>query len=204
MGLKKSSLLMLCVPFLVMTASAADHEHHGKDHKDHKEAPAATPTGDESLYNLKTDLLDVDGKKVSFDSLRGQPVVISMAYTSCAYACPLIIAQMQQLEKELELQKKKNVRFVLVSFDPTVDTPSVLKKYAEKRKLSSKWTLFTSSSDKAPREIANLLGVKYKKIEGGDYDHSFIITVLDSEGVIVGQQIGADKNPKDLAKLINN
>lgn len=204
MGLIKSSLLILCVPFFVMTASAADHEHHGKDHKDHKEVPAAASAGDDSLYNLKTDLLDADGKKVSFDSLRGQPVVISMAYTSCAYACPLIIAQMQQLEKELELQKKKNVRFVLVSFDPTVDTPSVLKKYAEKRKLSSKWTLFTSSSDKAPREIANLLGVKYKKIEGGDYDHSFIITVLDSEGVIVGQQVGADKNPKDLAKLINN
>jgi protein SCO1/2 len=37
-----------------------------------------------------------------------------------------------------------------------------------------------------------------------DYDHSFIITVLNSEGVIQGQQIGADKNPKDLAKYIQN
>ena len=41
-------------------------------------------------------------------------------------------------------------------------------------------------------------------IDEMDYDHSFIITVLDSEGVIKGQQSGADKDPKELAKFIKN
>lgn len=184
------------------SAMAAEHVHHAekKINKNFEESPLT----EESIYNLNSELLDQDGKKIYLSSLRGQPVVISMAYTSCAYACPLIISHMQQLEKELEGQGKKKVKFVLVSFDPKKDTPLVIKDYAVKRKLSSRWSMYTATSDKAPREIANLLSIKYKKMDEMDYDHSFIITVLNSDGVIQGQQIGADKNPKDLAKYIKN
>lgn len=191
--------------FLIATSGIATAEEH-KNHSEKKveQKSDANQLSDESIYNLHSELLDQDGKKISLDSLKGQPVVFSMAYTSCAYACPLIISHMQQLEKELDSQGKKKVKFVLVSFDPKKDTPAVIKEYAIKRKLSSRWSMYTASSDKAPREIANLLGIKYNKIDEVDYDHSFIITVLNSEGVILGQQIGADKNPKDLAKYIKN
>lgn len=183
-------------------ALAEEHQHHSEKKVETK--ADEIPLNEESIYNLNTELLDQDGKKTSLEKLKGQPVVISMAYTSCAYACPLIISHMQQLEKELQTQGKNKFKFVLVSFDPKKDTPSVIKEYAKKRKLSSRWSLYTSSSDKAPREIANLLGIKYNKIDDVDYDHSFIITVLDSGGVILGQQSGADKNPKELAKYIKN
>jgi protein SCO1/2 len=67
----------------------------------------------------------------------------------------------------------------------------------------SQWKLFTAKDDKAPREIANLLDIKYKKMENGmDYDHSFVIAVLSADGVVKGRQVGADKEPKDLAKFI--
>lgn len=178
---------------------------HGQDHSQHQMPKAdtkAAPFSEDSIYNLKSSLLDSEGKKATLEELRGQPVVISMAYTSCAYACPLIISHMQRLEKALLSQGKKNVRFVLVSFDPKKDKPEVIKRYSEKRKLSAQWKFYTSSSDKAPREIANLLGIKYKRIDDTDFDHSFIISVLNAEGVIQGQLSGADKNPEDLAKFI--
>ncbi|NUN04647.1 MAG: SCO family protein [Bdellovibrio sp.] len=190
---------------LVAGIALAKEDHH--HHQEKAATPAAEsvkPLKDESIYNLKSELLTVDGKKISLESLKGQPVVISMAYTSCAYACPLIISHMQQLEKELDKKGVRNVHFVLVSFDPKKDTPPVIKKYVEKRKLSKNWDFYTAESDKSPREIATLLGIKYKKIDEMDYDHSFIITVLDSEGVIKGQQSGADKDPKELAKFIKN
>lgn len=192
----------IAMVFSFGVALADEHKHHSEKKVESKSDN--TPLNEESIYNLNSELLDQDGKKTTLEKLKGQPVVISMAYTSCAYACPLIISHMQQLEKELENQGKKKVHFVLVSFDPKKDTPNVIKQYAVKRKLSSRWAMYTSSSDKAPREIASLLGIKYNKIDDVDYDHSFIITVLDSEGVIQGQQIGADKNPKDLAKYIKN
>lgn len=183
---------------------ATDHHHHHEEKPATATAESVKPLKDESIYNLQSELLTVDGKKIALDSLKGQPVVISMAYTSCAYACPLIVSHMQQLEKELEKKGQRNVRFVLVSFDPKKDTPPVIKKYVEKRKLGKNWDFYTAASDKSPREIATLLGIKYKKIDEMDYDHSFVITVLDSEGVIQGQQSGADKDPKELAKFIKN
>ncbi|WP_374075276.1 SCO family protein [Bdellovibrio bacteriovorus] len=195
------SVFLIFVSILTVAAGSQEHHHH---HETKTEADDSVKLSEDSIYNLKSELLDSAGKKVSLDSLKGRPVVISMAYTSCAYACPLIIAQMQQLEKALDAQGKKSARFVLVSFDPKKDTPDVLKEYSDKRKLSSRWSLYTSASDKSPREIASVLGIKYKKIEGGDYDHSFIITVLDSDGVVQGRQIGADKDPKELAKFIKN
>lgn len=200
MNFLKYPFLLLGISVFSILAGAQEHHHPG----DKVEATETVKLSEDSIYNLRSELLNSEGKKVSLDSLKGQPVVISMAYTSCAYACPLIIAQMQQLEKELDAQGKNEVRFVLVSFDPQKDRPEVLKKYSEKRKLGARWSLYTSVSDKSPREIANLLGIKYKKIEGGDYDHSFIITVLDSQGVIQGRQVGADKDPKELAKFIKN
>lgn len=194
---------LLSLSFVAEVSFAKEHHHH-----EAKTAPSATEDvkslKDESIYNLKSELLTVEGKKITLDSLKGQPVVISMAYTSCAYACPLIVSHMQQLEKELNKKGISNVRFVLVSFDPKKDTPAVIKAYVEKRKLSKNWDFYTAASDKSPREIATLLGIKYKKIDDIDYDHSFIITVLDSEGIVLGQQSGADKDPKELAKFIKN
>lgn len=200
MKLSKKILPLGVVLLMVAMAQAEDHQHH------HHAAPAAADKSpalsEDSIYNLNSSLLDSEGKKVNLESFRGKPVVISMAYTSCVYTCPLIVAQMQQIEKALVAKGKKDVRFVLVSFDPEKDKPAVLKAFGKKKELSGQWSLLTSKSDKEPREIASVLGIKYSKVEGGDYDHSFIITVLDADGVPRGRQVGAAGDPKDLIKFI--
>lgn len=196
------TILISLVLMISAKGLAADHEHH---HHHAPAKPAETkqqPLHDESIYNLESSLLDEDGKAMKLEKFRGKAVVISMAYSSCVYTCPLILAQMQQIEKALAEKGKKDVRFVLVSFDPEKDTPAALKAYAKKKNLSSQWNLLTSKTDKEPREIASVLGIKYSKVEGGDYDHSFIITVLDKEGVPRGRQVGAAGDPKDLIKFI--
>lgn len=156
----------------------------------------------DSVYNMKSEFLDVNAKPVKLSDLKGRPVVISMGYTGCSYACPLILSRMQDLQKEIQ-KSGLNIQphFVLISFDYENDTPKVLKSYAEIRKLSNNWLLFASSSDHSPREIANLLGIQYRKMKSG-YDHSFVIAVLDSQGVLRGRINGADKDPKELIKYL--
>ncbi|KYG64514.1 hypothetical protein AZI85_03610 [Bdellovibrio bacteriovorus] len=157
---------------------------------------------DDSIYNLNSTFLNEQDKNVAITDLQGSPVVISMAYTGCVYTCPLILAQMQNIEKEMDKQGRTDVRYVLISFDHERDTPAVLQKYLANKKLSKKWSLWTSKTDKAPREVANVLGIKYKKMEGGDYDHSFIISVLDEKGRIKFQQTGADGKPSDMVQAL--
>ncbi|WP_291515527.1 SCO family protein [Bdellovibrio sp. ArHS] len=157
---------------------------------------------EDSVYQLNSTFINDSGQKVNIADLQGQPVIISMAYTGCTYTCPLILSQMQNVEKELLKQGKTNVRFVLISFDFEKDTPAVIKKYHANKKLSEKWSLWTSDSDKSPREVANALGIKYKKMEGGDYDHSFIITALDENGRIKYQQTGTEGSAQEMIKAI--
>lgn len=155
-----------------------------------------------SLYDANIRLLNQNGEEVEWASLAGSPVVISMAYTGCTYTCPLILSHMQSLEEALKKEGKKGTRFVLVSFDHKNDTPAVLKAYLEKRKLGSNWMLLTAKTEKEPRLIGNLLGIQYRQVSDRDFSHSFIISVMDKNGVIKGKISGADKDPKELAKFV--
>lgn len=181
----------------IFTSSMAGEHHHHGHHKTGSEQSQA-PMVTDSLYNTKIHFLNSEGQSIPFSSLRGRPVVISMAYTGCNYTCPMVIAQMQNIEKRAIVKGKTDVQFVVVSFDHERDKPPILSQYAKKRSLSDRWSLLTSVSGKESRLIANLLGIKYQKTSNGEYDHSFIISVLDSEGVIKAQQIGANEDPEKL------
>jgi protein SCO1/2 len=47
-----------------------------------------------------------------------------------------------------------------------------------------RWT-FASASDSDARKVAAALGVSYRRLPTGEFDHSLLITLLDSEGRIV-------------------
>ena len=55
------------------------------------------------------------------------------------------------------------------------------------------WTLLRGGEDDV-RELSALLGVNYMKDARGQFSHSNIITVLDSEGVVAFQQTGLNKD----------
>ena len=124
-----------------------------------------------------------------------------MVFTHCESACPRIVADMQRIESSLSETELQKVTFLLVSMDPERDTPARLTEFAAEHKLNSNWTLVCSSLD-ATMEIANVLGVKVKKLEGGGFDHSNIIHVFDQEGVIVNQQNGFAVDQDETLKAI--
>lgn len=161
-----------------------------------------------SLYQSKTVFEDQNGKKQHFSDLRGTPVVVAMLYTSCRASCPLTMADLKAIENGLTDAEKKRVHFAAFSFDSENDTSASLKKFSAKQNVDlTRWSFF-HGTPKNVRELAALLGVRFKKIDSGDYDHSNIITILDSEGVIAHQQIGVRQDPKEsiqtLKKLLTS
>ncbi len=143
----------------------------------------------ESLYQLDAAFTDGSGRPFALGGLRGRPVVLTMFFASCGYACPLLVTDMQAIRDRLPAAVRERARFVLVSFDVARDTPAALAKYRAERTLGADWTLLHGDAD-AVRELAALLGVKYKQDAGGMFAHSNLITVLNPEGEIVHQRTG--------------
>lgn len=157
-------------------AAAQGHRHEAME--------AAPPRGD-SVYALSASLVDQRGRAVGLDLFRGHPVLISMFYASCPDACPLLIADLQRMERELPPRIKADLRIVLVSLDPERDTPDALQALARARQVDeSRWRLLRAPEDTV-RDIAALLGVKYRRLPDGSFNHSSVITLLDPDGAIV-------------------
>ena len=157
-------------------AAAQDHRHEATE--------AAPPRGD-SVYALSASLVDQRGRTVGLDLFRGHPVLISMFYANCPDACPLLIADLQRMERELPPRIKADLRIVLVSLDPERDTPDALQALARARQVDeSRWRLLRAPEDTV-RDIAALLGVKYRRLPDGSFNHSSVITLLDPDGAIV-------------------
>ncbi len=186
----KTMRLMAAAALLAVVAlpAAGQHQHHA--------APAAPPRSD-SIYALSVSLVDQDGKKVGLDLFFGHPVLISMFYTTCRDACPLLIADLKRIERELPAATRADVRIVLVSLDPEHDTPEALRALARARGLdTARWRLLTAPDDTV-RDVAAVLGIRYRRLPDGGFNHSSVITALDPAGVIVarveglGQPLGA-------------
>lgn len=145
-----------------------------------------------SIYQLDSHWTDDAGRPVQLAELRGHPVVLAMFFTNCAYACPVIVHDMQAIREALPAGVRARTRFVLVSFDAERDTPDALKAYRTRMQLGrDAWTLLHGDPD-GVRDLAMVLGVKYKQDARGQFAHSNLITVLNPEGEIAFQRSGLD------------
>lgn len=143
-----------------------------------------------SLYELPTALVDQDDVARHLDVHRGHPVIVSMIYTSCATACPMTIQRIQQIEAALPAEALADTRVLLVSLDPARDDAEALRAMLVTHGAdAARWTLARADEDGA-REVAAVLGIKYRATADGMVDHSTVLTVLDREGRVVARQSG--------------
>ena len=147
-------------------------------------APSTLP-GD-SIYRLHPRLVDQDGRAVALDSLRGAPLVVSMFYSSCDMVCPLIFETIKQTRLALPAARRERVNVLMVSFDPERDTAAQLKITAAAHGCDGHWTLARASEGDV-REIAAVLGVQYRRLPSGAFNHSSLILLIDRDGRIASR-----------------
>jgi protein SCO1 len=167
-GAARASLAALSIALAVTSAGLA------------AELPA------ESLYQLEAHLTTAQGLHAGLDLDRGHPTLIAMFYGSCPAACPMLIDAMQAYEGELDAASRARLRVLLVSFDAARDSPEQLERIARQHRAdAARWT-FASADERDTRRIAALLGVSYRRLPDGEYEHSLLITLLDGDGRIRG------------------
>jgi protein SCO1 len=150
---------------------------------------ASASTGDppQSIYNLSAKLIDQSGTVRALDMHRGQPVLVTMFYGSCAAACPLLIDTLRAFERSLPPSERERIRFVLISIDPEHDTSEKLHSLAMARRIDlSRWTL-VHTDEATVRKIAAVLNFQYRRLPDGSYNHSSVISLLTSRGEIAMQ-----------------
>lgn len=163
-----------------------------------EEAPA--PLTRASLYDLPITLTDQSGRARALADFRGTPLLVTMFYGSCAAACPLLTSDLKRIERQLPASVRSNVRVLMVSFDPARDTPTVLSRLVVERGMDpSRWTLASASDDDA-RSLAGLLGIRYRKLDNGEFFHSSAIVLLDREG---RPRVRLDGLGKDAAPIVD-
>jgi protein SCO1/2 len=153
-----------------------------------RDAVAAVPpvASDYSLFDIDAAWHDQHDAARTLASLAGKPLVLAMVYTHCTASCPLSVAQMQRIEREVG----DDASFVLVTLDPERDTSEQLRSFAAEHDLDpARWTLLRGS-EASVRELAAVIGVRYRSIDAGEIAHSNLLTVLDATGAVVHQQEG--------------
>ena len=130
-------------------------------------APKPTLAPRDSVYRLSVQLIDQQGRRFDWGSRRGKVQLVSMFYTSCQYICPLIVESGKAVDKQLTPSERERLGVLLISMDPKRDTPAALMSVAGKRKLDPlRWTL-ASPAQADVREIAGVLGIRYRALADG-------------------------------------
>jgi protein SCO1/2 len=166
-------------------------------------APAAAPLPKDSVYQLALPLTDQHGRTADWRQHRGQPQVVAMFYTSCQYICPLIVDSGKAVEHALTPAEQANLGILLISMDPKRDTPATLMTVAKKRDLdASRWSLASPRADDV-RSAAGVLGVRYRQLADGEFNHTSALLLLDREGRIVArtEKIGSVADPEFIAAV---
>lgn len=148
---------------------------------------AATPLPGDSVYNLHLLLTTQAGQQQALSARRGRPQLVTMFYTSCQMVCPLIIGSLRMTRNALDPSVRAQLDLLAVSVDPARDNVTTLRTYAEKRKLDPRiWTLARAEPAEV-RKLSGVLGLQYRQLPDGEFNHSSELILLDADGRIAAR-----------------
>ncbi|MFC5578415.1 SCO family protein [Lysobacter niabensis] len=190
----RNLLFAICTGFLLALVSAAVLAG----------SPGSSrPLPRDSVYQLPVKLTDQAGRNADWRTRRGKPQLVSMFYTSCQYICPLIVDSGKAVEKNLTPAQQQRLGILLVSMDPERDTPDALRHIVDKRRLdTSRWTLASPPRGDV-RAVAGVLGIRYRQLADGEFNHTSALILLDADGRILArtEQVGSRPDPEFLASV---
>ena len=136
---------------------------------------------------------DQDGRFRLKKDFLGAPLAINFVFTSCRNArmCPASTAAMRKLADELAKRPSlANVRLVTITFDPEVDTPGILRTYAQGYGIDFKRHSFLTGRDAHIKDLMRHYGILTTRSDGTIL-HNAALVIVSPEGRIVQRREGA-------------
>ncbi len=178
-------LLFAASTLLLATAStrSAPAATHPPPVHVHESMPIAAVASD-SLYQLPVSLTTSRGEALELSSLRGRALLVTMFYSRCTSVCPILTMTLQRLDGKLSRVEQSNLRVLMVSLDADHETPATLAAFAEEHHLDPSRWIVARASGADVRALAAALGIRYRALPDGTFNHSTVISLLDREGVV--------------------
>lgn len=167
----------------------------------------------EDFSKEKFILINQNNQKIEFPTqFKGKILVVSYIFTNCTDICPCTINNMRLIQERLEQEKINNVEFITISFDPTQDSPAVLKNFAELRELNlSNWEFVTGDKSTIDSLIkkANIYIIEddsaaSDKQEKIYYIHTDRVQLFDKTGKVRKNYKGSEINIEEIVSDIKH
>ncbi len=194
--------LLLTAGFIIATEARVSG-HHDLTHR-----PGAAERRQIKVPIQNFSLRDQSGKNFSFQGLRGKLVVLTFVYTTCPDLCPLITSSLLRVQRGLRADERNSVFLLSITTDPEIDSPEVLKSYAERYGVDfSNWSFLTGEEDELS-PVWKAFGVRVQRKARGLVDHTTLTALVDKKGVMRFAYHGTFPDPKmvlrDLRALLNS
>jgi protein SCO1/2 len=165
--------------------------------------PAMAELPADSVWQLNAKITEQNGKTITLKELAGKPRLLSMFYSSCPYMCPLIIDTGLAVQHDLSAKEREKLGVLMISIDPKKDTPKLLLELMTKRKLNPMEWVLARAEEKDVRSIAALLNIRYRELEGGDFNHTSVLILIDAQGRIIArtEKMGTQPEPEFMAAV---
>ena len=169
-------------------------------------ASAHVPAAGEEVPDFK--FTNQSGKQVSLKQYRGKVLLLTFIYTRCPFPdfCPRMSKNFAEIYHQLgnDAAISGKTHLLSISFDPTQDTPRVLRDYGFSVAGNKQPSLFERWEFVAPRpadlpKIADYFALAYKP-EGGLITHTLSSAVIGPDGKILKWYHGGDWQPSELVK----
>jgi protein SCO1 len=150
-------------------------------------------------------LTNQNGEKISLDTFRGQPFVLTFVFTRCPVPnfCPRMSNNFDELQAAIKSDTGTiaTTRLLSITLDPDYDTPKVLSDYAGFHRADSKIWAFATGDEKEIDSLTRAFSV-HRQNEGGTISHGLATALINRDGTIKRIWRGNAWTPAEVTQAI--
>ena len=132
-------------------------------------------------------LTNQNGERISLDTFRGQPFLLTFVFTRCPVPnfCPRMSNNFEELQTSIKTGSGSlaKTRLLSVTLDPNYDTPKVLSDYAAFHHADPGIWTFATGDEKDIDSLTRAFSV-YRQTEGGTISHGLATALINRDGRI--------------------
>lgn len=138
----------------------------------------------------RLEFTDSFGRPVKLTDFAGQPLLVSLIFTSCHHVCPTLTRHLKTaVDVAREALGHDSFHIVTIGFDTANDTPARMREFARQQGIDDVgWTFLSGSANTMARLVENVGFIYFTTARG--FDHITQLTIVDQHGKIFQQVYG--------------